>query len=536
MRKAVATVVVGMVMGLTMTAGAGSAANDYVEVECAGLVVKLDVEDPKIFHIFAPGKDDDFTVEVTVTTSWEELVAPKPSTKNGISATFTMGAKAKDDATGVVVSGQGYKVKTGEVDKEGEIQFHNFYLQSDFDDFAKDIVVPLGRQVIYTARGNETEKASNWTVGSDGEEETKNYTSQIVFNRDFFDVDAWFILSTIATPKRGAYSVDAEEMISSIHYPSEKLLTDAGQMTVFQADFTDAQPYGFDDFTEWDYYPQPYISIDYYETIRKGQCRWPYASAQIGYEGTSTLICTLEDANLDLSESSIPEEWFNPKIMVGGGGVIFTIPPDPVDPTASREEQTLTANFKGAMVAELTIVPYHKKEITVGIRCVHEPSWNKNSKEIEGVEDYLNNVYRQACVKVNVIYLPTMEISFDWDNDGSLDFSNWNNAEMQAIWNVADNTECDFVIFLVSNFSRPRMDGGMWLGQRYGFVSATGWKGLLSVAHELGHGIGLSHTEMRDKDNLMYPNFLNAHPAMMKLRKNQWDSLQEAIQALPKRN
>ncbi|MDD2479226.1 MAG: hypothetical protein PHS31_04990 [Victivallaceae bacterium] len=60
----------------------------------------------------------------------------------------------------------------------------------------------------------------------------------------------------------------------------------------------------------------------------------------------------------------------------------------------------------------------------------------------------------------------------------------------------------------------------MSFNQKYGFIHADNGNAR-TIAHELGHGQGLSHTPT-DADNIMY-NYTSG--TKWRLRKSQWDSL-----------
>jgi hypothetical protein len=167
------------------------------------------------FYIFAPGRDDNFIVNVKVeeqTLDWE-LVSPSKSP-----ATFTLTAKNNT---------KGYKVKNGkEGNKQGTIYFYNYYIKSNIDDGAKKIAVKAGTEVTYTAKKNAEEQRSTWTVNG----KTKNNAAVIIFNRRWWDVGAWF-LTSMGTPDPGVYNIKARDK-------NEAKLEDFGEMTVYKFDFT----------------------------------------------------------------------------------------------------------------------------------------------------------------------------------------------------------------------------------------------------------------------------------------------------------
>ena len=79
-----------------------------------------------------------------------------------------------------------------------------FHIKSNQNDGAKEIVVPAGTSVTYTAYEGTSSKASNWTVNN----QTKNNESSIIFNRNWWDVPGWFSAS-MGTPDPGIYNISA---------------------------------------------------------------------------------------------------------------------------------------------------------------------------------------------------------------------------------------------------------------------------------------------------------------------------------------
>ena len=95
-----------------------------------------------------------------------------------------------------------------------------FHIKSNQNDGAKEIVVPAGTSVTYTAYEGTSSKASNWTVNG----QTKNNESSIIFNRSWWDVPGWFSAS-MGTPDPGIYNISAR--------PTDRPgVSDSGSMTV----------------------------------------------------------------------------------------------------------------------------------------------------------------------------------------------------------------------------------------------------------------------------------------------------------------
>ena len=112
----------------------------------------------------------------------------------------------------------------------GSILFHNYCIKSNIDGGAKNIVVPTGVSVIYTAYRNGERCSSDWTVSGHDRTETKRNTSQIVFNRSGWNVPEWFV-PAFETPKAGVYMIEAEDVQ---HAP----LKDSGAMTACAGRFS----------------------------------------------------------------------------------------------------------------------------------------------------------------------------------------------------------------------------------------------------------------------------------------------------------
>ena len=57
-----------------------------------------------------------------------------------------------------------------------------------------------------------------------------------------------------------------------------------------------------------------------------------------------------------------------------------------------------------------------------------------------------------------------------------------------------DDENCDKIIFFVNRPSKSTTTGFMDFNQKYGFVFKDSGANLYTIAHELGHGLGLHHT------------------------------------------
>lgn len=130
----------------------------------------------------------------------------------------------------------------------------------------------------------------------------------------------------------------------------------------------------------------------------------------------------------------------------------------------------------------------------------------------------LAKVYGQSVQEFTLIRRPAQTVEFDDNHDGKVDVDSWMSGEMAKIRDACQSSH-DFNIFFVDNPS-DGSSGFMAFNQKYGFVHADHGN-VRSIAHELGHGQGLSHTPS-DSVNIMY-NYTST--TKWRLRKKQWDSL-----------
>lgn len=154
------------------------------------------------------------------------------------------------------------------------------------------------------------------------------------------------------------------------------------------------------------------------------------------------------------------------------------------------------------------------------------------------LQNFLNDVYKQACIQWNVTLLAPKELSWDLDRDGELDrVQNALSSEELEIINNAVSGTYDHEVYLVSPFQQPSPNtGGTALGYAprpgtFVFVSNdvhSGSTGSVyhTISHELGHNLSLRHTDGTvvnrpgDTYNLMLQHSTPANHTS--LRQYQW--------------
>lgn len=207
------TVVASVAIAVSSLLADGSAQNEYVRVSCNGprITVK-NVGNRVDFNVFAPGYKDSFVADVFVepVDDWE-LTEPS-------SGELPLRMQGGDDNY--------YKVRKLPEDwlGGGKIFFHNYWIKSNQGAESKDIVVPFGTHVTYTARKDDLDCQSDWIVGA----VRVDNSSRIVFNRSWWNVVEWFY-PALETPNVGTYPLSARD----VQYSNE--LYDDGTMIVVGA-------------------------------------------------------------------------------------------------------------------------------------------------------------------------------------------------------------------------------------------------------------------------------------------------------------
>lgn len=129
------------------------AENQFVRVSCEHPDVEV-IAEGEDFYVLAPGKPETFYADVMVNAiTGGQLLQPAQSQ---LPLRMCGGSSVR------------YKVaKPPESEKSGMIYFHNYIIRSNHDDGAKNIAVPAGANVIYTAYRDGDSRESYWNV--DGE-------------------------------------------------------------------------------------------------------------------------------------------------------------------------------------------------------------------------------------------------------------------------------------------------------------------------------------------------------------------------------
>jgi len=527
-KRAIAGVIVGLALGTGMEARA--IANKYVSVTCGApeTAVLVDPANSKDFIVYAPGCLDAFTANVKVTclSGWR-FFSPEDTTKP---LTFEMQG-------GDV---QKYGVRALEDSGAGDIYFHNYFISTNETLIAKDIIVPVGISATYIAHGNKTGRKSDWTVEAHGETASKKGATQIVFNRDGFEVEAWYF-PNVSTPKPGAYSINAKDVSER----RRRGLADSGTMKVVGADFVSAFP-GFDDYTNWSL-----GTADYYKKKdeRKGRCDLPYSSVEIAAQGSSLLKITPGDVTLDIVSSVLEANMaFAPKTASGSTEITFT----PASGWVSLGEATLTAQYEETDIAKLQVVPFKKQTRSVLVVYVGAVVGTVGLGS-------LNDAFKQ-CITEFQQPLPAENFSYtDAPADGK-----WSNQDHRDLLQVVlQDTSfqnkiatSDHVVFVLPGSDatdiEPDPNDPNSKGQKRLGVGDLGEQNVAGkyvwiyahvtcpyvLAHEFGHNLGLDDLYSKDanghgvagavdKDNLMNwctCNEENSNPHA-RLRYGQWKTI-----------
>ena len=151
------------------------------------------------------------------------------------------------------------------------------------------------------------------------------------------------------------------------------------------------------------------------------------------------------------------------------------------------------------------------------------------------LEDYLNDVYRQANVEWTVEIIPELNMDYDGADNGGIRDGKLGHTQASGYEYITielhpgqDYSDYQYVVFLVEDIYDA--SGFADLGQKFSYVEM--WNGemknMRTVAHEIGHCMNLPHpfeSGDYDPENLMnyYDKSNPPSPLPNTLRFNQWN-------------
>ncbi|MCP4488738.1 MAG: hypothetical protein GY820_15705, partial [Gammaproteobacteria bacterium] len=173
---------------------------------------------------------------------------------------------------------------------------------------------------------------------------------------------------------------------------------------------------------------------------------------------------------------------------------------------------------------------------------------------VSELQSELNSIYKQAVYNWEVTVLDDCVVNYDQDKDMLFDLDGLEGPEMGKVRKECGVETFDKNIFLVENPSKPTTHGLAFFNNRFGFsfwsTQIANYNAFVkksrgqTIAHELGHQLGLAHTGGQppnyegprshhpsnaklDRANLMYAHKTKDREG--KLRKYQWDALRPEI-------
>ncbi|MBP5365248.1 MAG: hypothetical protein J6Y82_04930 [Bacteroidales bacterium] len=173
-------------------------------------------------------------------------------------------------------------------------------------------------------------------------------------------------------------------------------------------------------------------------------------------------------------------------------------------PAQERTMAVYGYNPEGDIVGKLNIQAYKEKEINVHLVSVN----GAKMPDISTLEQDVNDIFRQAVVKVTIDALDPIEITFangkSFVHGGKGTFRNYNTDQKTAIQALpASASQDDYYLFFVECYDRYDTEGAktnelvagyMPVGRHYGFIYNQ-YDYARTIAHELAHGaLSLSHT------------------------------------------
>ncbi len=283
--------------------------------------------------------------------------------------------------------------------------------------------------------------------------------------------------------------------------------------------------FGFDDYTNW---TKP--ARDYYGLRPVGKCSLPFASVALDGVGSTFfwLKSSPAPSTVSFSESS---------------GFMFLSPSSTLTSTTVSFYPTsgwgsiadLEAELDSKRIARLRIKGFANINKSVGITLVHDTNFQSPDMSTTDIQDALTNVFRQACISLIVTRCNAITVPFDINGDGKLDISSSMTNEMSVIIQNARESSYNYSVFIVSKSTNTGWTGYTLQNQQCCFIFSDEGATACTVAHEMGHCMGLPHTfntgdgppsKGRDIDNLMDPYSSNSK---FKLRFEQWISLRSFL-------
>ena len=502
MSKLIFGVAGGMLMVCLLTdSQAAEAENAFVKVSADTPVYRLEQKGEKDFNAYCGGNTPAIFSVAAQQPDWE-LVTPANGSleiKPGTSGVWQVKSQLREDKP------------------EGKIYLWNYFIKAE-EYNAKNITVPFGKTVTYSAYEGPTKVNSDWDVSGYENSKQKSNTDSIIFSRSFWNITEWFTES-YSTPKPGVYEIKA-------NLTGNHSVSDSGAMTVVGAEFTENEShnYGFDDYSNWSLGPTDYYKVG---TERKGHCTLPYASVRAGDQGMAYLTVDPTSNTKDIQISSSASEndlALNPETAIATTDFTFT-------PALSWFPQTatVTAKMDDTPLAKMEVTSYDLRHY----KCLLVPV-SRDGITGSGVHsscEKLNFVFKQAIIEFSRDIQKYVYNSFppndEWSDEDLLALAT---SFVQNNPNAKD--DYDFFVFNIEGTYkvRPRSQG---CANRncYSFIFslpiATGIIKYLA-AHEIGHNFDLDDlydTDTSepgpDKDNLMNNSNLDCY----KLRKYQWQTI-----------
>lgn len=347
-------------------------------------------------------------------------------------------------------------------------------------------------------------------------------------------------------------STDAADIDVTLRYeyPDDTVLcADTCKVTVAEFEFNewdpvDDQKYGWDDYSmtristiDW-----PFKSIKAGDTdlvlagITPEAAYWAFSCFSHYTNAVSVSPQTMSASRqIDLTGGSLDDESLSDSAVI----------------CATLRDQ-LARNDRINICDEMRGVVYHERDVKIAVTLIHSTtgqvtlsdgtvtnvtvSYDSSSKNIEktAMEEKLSDIYRQAVITFDVVTNAPVSVVFDLDNDGKLssdtpkdDQGNWLlNDEVQLIVDEAKDPRAKLNVFLVANYEKDNVLGTIFTADKsvaFVFDGSTH-----TLAHELGHCLGLDDISSGDSMNIMWHESLNNDPNW-RLRKGDWDTIQKKL-------